>query len=126
MRLSLAIMCLVALAACAPRVVAPVAVPLPASSAVGQGPSPVSGRLVGSTMVEPEVGAPGRWVALADIGRPVQGWITDQETGMSAQVELRPRTEGEIDRISLGALQALGIGTARLVVIDVHYDLSSL
>lgn len=128
MRLWLAMISIFALAACEGQNVAPVPASLQnaASAPVVEAPSPVTGRTVGSTLVEPATGETGRWVAMADIGRPVQGWITDQETGRSAQVELRPLEQGAIDLISLDALRALGIDQARLVVLDVYYDLSSL
>lgn len=89
-------------------------------------PSPVTARLIGTSLAETVAEPPGRWLAMAGIERPVPGWVTDQETGRSAQVELRPLSGEGIDRISLEALIALGIDEARLVVLDVYYDAAAL
>jgi len=89
-------------------------------------PSPVTARLIGSTLAEGALQPDGKWLQMAVIDRPVPGWITDQETGMSTQVELRPLQGDGIDQISLGALMALGIDEARLVIVDVYYDVSAV
>lgn len=89
-------------------------------------PSPVTARLIGSTLAEGALQPDGKWLQMAVIDRSVPGWITDQETGMSTQVELRPLQGDGIDQISLGALMALGIDEARLVIVDVYYDVSAV
>jgi len=89
-------------------------------------PSPVTARLIGSTLAEVSTAGSGKWLAMATVDRRVPGWITDQETGVSTQVELRPLQGDGIDRISLDALRALGIDQARLVIVDVYYDVSAL
>lgn len=89
-------------------------------------PSPVTARLIGSTVAEVDSTATGMWLAMDGIDRAVPGWITDQETGVSAQVDLRPLQGDGIDQISFDALSGLGIREARLVIVDVYYDVSAL
>ena len=116
-------------AACVPPTLTETPVPgapPPAPAVAGSAPSPVSARLIGATLAEADTSGPGRWVAMAGVDRAIPGWVTDQETGRSAQVELRPLEGAGIDRISLDALLALGVVEARLMVLDVYYDAAAL
>lgn len=100
--------------------------PIPPRGEQEAEPSPVTARLIGSTLAEASADPAGKWLEMAGVDRIVPGWITDQETGVSTQVELRPLTGDGIDRISLDAVRALGIRESRLVIVDVYYDVSAL
>ncbi|WP_316015584.1 hypothetical protein [Roseobacter sp. HKCCA0434] len=117
---------LLALAACGlpPDIVGPVEGRAPAATVTG--PSPITARLVGTSLAEVAVEPQGLWLAIEGIDRALPGWVTDQETGRTVALELRPLGADGLDRISFDAARALGITQARLVIVDVYYDAAAL
>lgn len=102
---------------------------VPVSNIVSERPSPVAGRFLDNIRATPGPATrAGRWVQSPAVGQDGQGWAIDSETGRSIRLLLLPQDADDdtSSLISVEAMVALGVHSARLVVLDLYRDTRAL
>ena len=132
MRVKIVAICLLISACAAPQTGARLddnAADRPPSTLASERPSPVAGRFLASIRATPgPTTRAGRWVQSPVVSQDGQGWAMDSETGRSIRLLLLPQDADDdtSSLISVEAMAALGVHSARLVVLDLYRDTRAL